>query len=147
MALTYVAGGNSRPEDHQAVAYASRVSIEQSLKSALEKSSYTEKEIRAHSHNLAELLRELGSCTVTEQASSGAPQPVSASRLRGKTIHWQGGQVTLGSVIDSDETSKFPGEYRYGQPPTDYPAEVLAMAAQELANRVAGHWETFARRQ
>ena len=148
MAQHYLASGNSRPEDHQAVAYASRVSIEQSLKSALEKSGYTKKEIRTHSHNLGDLLRELGNnCTVAEQLNSDAPQPLSASRLRSKTIHWGGAQVTLGNVIDSDETSKFPGEYRYGRPPTDYPAEVLAIAAQDVADWVARYWNSLARRE
>ena len=147
MAHHHATSGDASPEDQQAVAYASRVSIEQSLKSALERAGYTEKEIRGHSHKLATLLIELGECTVTESVTAGRLQAVSASRLRSKTIHWKGGQVTLGDIIDSPETSTFPAEYRYGKPPTDYPAEVLSIAAQAVADWVAEHWDSLARRQ
>lgn len=147
MAQQHVASGHAQPEDHQAIAYASRVSIEQTLKAALEKAGYSEKDLRTISHDLGGLLRELGKCTVEEDVIPGQPQPVSASRIRSKTIHWRGAQVTLGNIIDSDETSKFPGQYRYGQPPKDYPAEVLAQAAELAADWVAEYWDSLARRQ
>ena len=145
MARSHVSSGQASPEDQQAIAYASRVSIEQSLKSALEKAGYTERQLRRFNHGLGALLDELGQCTVTLEVIPGSRQTVSASRIRSKTIHWQGAQATLGEIISSSQTSRFPGEYRYGEPPTDYPAVVLAEAAQAVADWVAEHWDTLSR--
>lgn len=146
MAHHHATSGDTSPEDLQAVAYASRVSIEQSLKSALERAGYAEIEIRNHSHKLAALMKALNKCTVDELITTTGLQPVPASRLRSEVIHWKGRQVTLGEIIDCPETSKFPEQYRYGPPPTDYPAEVLALGAQAIADWVAKHWNTLARR-
>jgi hypothetical protein len=145
MAHQYVNSSANSPQDQQAVAYVSRVSIEQSLKSALERAGYSEEEIRSHGHNLGSLLKELGKCTVSVLVTCGVRQPVSASRIRSKTIYWDGMQTTLGEIIDNLGTSSFPAEYRYGQSLIDYPAEVLSKAARAVSQWVDEHWCSLSR--
>ncbi len=145
IATCTVSRGLPQVEDHQAVAYISRVAIELAIKALLEKAGVSEKSIRALSHGLSSLLRELDSCMVTV---AGVALPVPASRVRGRTIWWNEGAVTLGSIIDAESAgaSGFPGEFRYGPPPTDYPAEVLAEAAESLCAWAAEQWDSITAR-
>ena len=143
IALNTIATGLSAVEDHQVVAYISRVSMELSIKALLEKAGVPRKTVRALSHDLPDLLRELDKCKVK---MADIPIPVSAMRVRGKEILWNGALVTLGNVIDAEHAgaSNFPDQYRYGPPPTDYQAEVLAHAAVALCTWAEEHWDSIA---
>lgn len=142
LATNKVSIGLPAVEDHQVVAYVSRVSIELSIKALLEKAGVPEKAVRALSHDLPDLLKELDQCKVAVAAMS---TPVPASRVRGKEINWAEGVVTLGRIIDAEHAgaSTFPNQYRYGPPPTDFPAEVLALAAAVLCAWAEEHWDSI----
>lgn len=147
IACQYSKFGLKIPEDCQAVAYISRVSMELSLKAALSQAGIPEYMLKELSHSLSALMRELDSCTVEAEIAAGTKTQCAASRIRGKTFSWNGFEVSLGAVIDAElaGASKFPGAYRYGPPPVDFPAEALAQAAYELAAWVDKHWSTLRR--
>lgn len=142
IALCKVVSGQSTVEDHQAIAYISRVSIELSLKALLEKAGVQPNTVRRLSHDLPGLLKELGKCKVNVP---NFPTQVSAVRIRAEPIQWNGREVTIGNVIDAQLTgaSTFPGQYRYGPPPTDYPAESLVRAAIALCEWPQKHWDSI----
>jgi hypothetical protein len=135
--------GAEEVESQRTVLYLSLLSTELALKAMLERAGKPIAEIRSRSHNLADLLKDLGKCVIQEDVSSGNQKCVSASRLRSKTLHHGDAQVTVGRVIDTkhSDTSKYPNEVRYGDELRHYPAAVMALMASTVVEFAHIHWD------
>lgn len=141
MASDKVAKGLGDPPSHRAVAYVSRVSMELALKSFIESAGVPVSRIRSHSHRLKDLLAEIDQCEIEFEISPGKKHWCSGSRLRSIVVPFHGYGVTAGAVLEAEDhgASTYPQELRYGSPPKDFPAEVLASAAGAIADWVCKH--------
>jgi HEPN domain-containing protein len=129
-------------EAQRTVLYLSLLSTEIALKSMLEKAGKPVGEIRSRSHNLAELLKDLGQCEIQEEVVPGQLKSVSASRLRAKTLQQGEAKVTFGAIIDTkpNQASKYPNEVRYGEQLRHYPPAVVAQMASTVVAFAREHW-------
>ena len=127
-------------DERRVVAYNSRISMELSLKSFLERAGMPVSTIVGLQHRLRDMLREVDKCSV--QAKIGdSNHAVAASRLRAVTVTVHGQQITAGHVLEAEEhgASRYPVELRYGAPPRDFPAETLVAAAGAIVEWVDAH--------
>lgn len=133
----------------QTIAYLSLLSIEISLKAILEKAGVPQAAIRAHSHKLADLLREVCKCEVSVNLTSEDKNWVSAVRLRAIPVFVEITQSTIGEIVDSSENdaSKYPNQIRYGNGLRHFPPEALAQAAIKIVEFAIAHWEHVRLRQ
>lgn len=138
-----VADGLDSHEARRTVAYLSRLSMELSLKSFLEKAGKPVAEIRSLSHKLRELLREVDQCEVEVEIAPGVPRWMPASRLRSVTIQFHDAVVPVGMVVDGEDfgASTYPNKIRYGEAVEDFPPEVLALVAVKISSWMQDHWE------
>jgi hypothetical protein len=108
----------------------------------LEKAGKPVAEIRARSHNLAELLKDLGHCRIHAEIAPGQLHAVSASRLRAKTLKHGDAEITVGAVIDTEPntTSQYPNQVRYGDQLRHYPPEVVSQLATRVVTFARENW-------
>ena len=126
---------SEKSEDRdRAILYISLVACEIALKSALEQSGISVKEIRSLSHNLSDLLAAVGECSILEEVSPGKTQRVPASRINGVVVDGNYANATIGHLLCGEDVgaSRFPNQVRYGTVLNHFPAEVMS----ELANKV-----------
>ena len=125
--------------------YLSRLSIEITLKSLLERAGMPLSRIRARSHDLRGLLKDLGECQVEVEIAPGVKQWVAASRARAVAIDLGAVHVPIGELIDAEDqgASKYPNQIRYGDHVVDFPPGLLSAAAQRLAEWARINCETI----
>jgi hypothetical protein len=136
-----VTDGLDDPESPRVVLYLSLLSTEISLKAMLEKAGKPVAEIRARSHNCAELLNDLGQCEI--EVENGTPRFVPASRLRACIIKQDEGETTVGKMMDaeSEGASLYPNQVRYGNQLRHYPPAAVAQMASAVADFARKHWQ------
>ena len=132
-------------EAAQAVDYLSKLSCEIILKALLEKAGKPTKEIRAHSHDLAELLNELCWCQIKRDIGGGHVRWCPGSFVRGIRVDKRYSDATIGKILSGEEfgASRYPNQIRYGDHFTDFPAELILKAAIELLNWARKYWDSI----
>ncbi|HIF9320506.1 TPA: hypothetical protein ACX6RJ_000123 [Photobacterium damselae] len=111
------------------VLYLSCLSCEISLKAILENAGYSEKELRACSHNLSLLLKKVTECEHDDpyfRTSSILAQTVRANFLN----------CTVGTLLraeDAQKASTYPNKIRYGEQITHYPHGVMLDCAKVVS--------------
>lgn len=145
VAAFVITDGLSDLDAKRTVLYLSLLSIEISLKSMLEQAGKPISEIRARSHCLAELLKDLGQCEVEVEVTSSNHMYVPASRLRSCPLRHGDAEVTIGAVIDAESqgASSYPNKVRYGNVLIHYPPEIVAQAAVKIADFARQHWQSI----
>lgn len=140
-----VADGISDLDAQRTVLYLSLLSTEISLKSMLEQAGKPLKEIRGRSHNLAELLTDVGQCQVEVEVVPGTRKFVPAVRLRSCSLEYGAAKATIGTVIEAENhgASKYPNQVRYGDLLRHYPPEVVAQMASKVAAFAREHWHSL----
>lgn len=123
--------------------YISRLSMELTLKALLEKAGFPINRIRTRSHNLRELLKDLGECEVEVHVTNNVKAWVPATRVRAITIDLGFVQIPIGTIIDAENqgTSCYPNEIRYGERIVDFEPSFVSSTAVLLANWAKQHWE------
>jgi HEPN domain-containing protein len=126
------------------VLYLSLLSCEISLKALLEKAGMPIKTIRARSHNLKELLNDLGKCKVQVEIGNRY-RWVSASRLRSVMINKRYVNSTIGTLVEAEcrGASNYPNEIRYGDSLKHYPPEMMLKTAKAIIAWAREHWNTI----
>ncbi len=125
-----VSNSIGKNEAGRAILYFSKLSCEISLKALLERAGYTIKELKKFSHNLDELLKEVGSCKLTNTGCR-------ATELRAKSVTIKSGNITVGVMLDAEKNgaSRYPSEIRYGLKIKDYPVDAVLSCA-----KIVSHW-------
>jgi hypothetical protein len=135
-----VTHGCDDSESRRVVLYLSLLSTEISLKAMLEKAG--RKPVK-RSHNLADLLNELGLCEV-EVKINGTRKFVPATRLRACVLSEGEAEITVGKLINEcKNASQYPNEIRYGDNVKHFPPTVVAQMACVVAAFARKHWETL----
>ena len=126
------------------VLYLSLLSCEISLKALLERAGIPIKTIRARSHNLKELLNDLGKCKVQVEIGNKC-RWVSASRLRAVTIDKRYANSTVGALLEAEchGASNYPNQIRYGDSLKHYPPEMILKTAKAIILWARKHWDTI----
>ncbi len=117
----------SSPERNSAILYQSLISIEISLKAALEKAGYQKNKLKKISHNLKKLLDEVS--LKCEFIDSGI-QSSGIRALNAAPGYSEGTVGRLLSNLESKSVSQYPGEIRYKGAEKHYPAEVMLECAR-----------------
>jgi hypothetical protein len=138
-----VTDGTESIDAQRTVLYLSLLSTEIALKSMLEKAGTPVSKIRRRSHNLADLLTDLGRCKLRGQVEG--QKAASASSLRGCTLHQGEALVSVGTVIDAehDGASQYPNEVRYGDRLRHYSPAVVAQMASRVVAFAHEHWSNL----
>jgi HEPN domain-containing protein len=125
------------------VLYISSLSCEITLKALLEKAGQSVKKIKAHGHDLSELLKEIGECEVQEEIVNGSLSWVRATSLRGVTVDERYGNATVGTLLTAEEhgASKYPNQMRYSDYLDHYPPELMFQAANALLSWAHDRWD------
>ena len=136
--------GNILEEADRAILYASLVSIEIALKYLLEKAGVPIKELRAKSHNIEALLREIDKCEILATIG-GEEKYVPASGIRSRVVNPAFGGATIGSLLqgESKGASKYPNEVRYGPIPKHYLADLMLECAEKVINWAENEGQTI----
>lgn len=136
-----VTEGTESVDAQRTVLYLSLLSTEIALKAMLETAGKPVSEIRKRSHNLADLLADLGQCEIQVDVA-GKTMTVSASRLRSCTLQEGDTQITVGKVIDAEQdgASQYPNAVRYGDRLRHYPPAVVAQMAARVVEFAHKHW-------
>jgi HEPN domain-containing protein len=126
------------------VLYLSLLSCEISLKALLEKAGTPIKTIRARSHNLNELLNDLGKCKIQVKIGDKY-RSVSASRLRSVTIDKRYSNSTVGTLLEAEcrGASSYPNQIRYGDSLKHYPPKLILKTAKAIIVWARNHWDTI----
>ena len=126
------------------VLYLSLLSCEISLKALLEKAGMPIKTIRARSHNLKELLNDLGKCKIQVKIGDKY-RSVSASRLRSVTIDKRYANSTVGTLFEAEcrGASNYPNQIRYGDSLKHYPPELILKTAKAITAWAREHSDTI----
>lgn len=127
------------------VVYMSRLSLEITLKAVLERAGKPVSEIRARSHNLRQLLADLGNCEVEIEIAPGTRSWVPASRLMSVSINLGMGVVPIGEIIEAEDqgASQYPNQIRYGSTVIDVDPYLLAQTAVLAAAWARDHWNVL----
>lgn len=129
----------------QTVVYLSQLSCEIALKSLLEQSGLPPKRIKSHSHKLDVLLREVSRCQIKVDIANGHLKWVRASRIRAITIQSGGAKSTVGKVLtgETQGTSKYPNEIRYGSGFVSFPPDAWIKTAYAVIAFAEKHRDTI----
>ena len=132
-------------DSRRLVAYLSRLSVEITLKALLERAGKPVAEIRKRSHNLRELLSDLGDCEVHAEIAPGTYAWSSAARLRAVLVDLGVVQVPIGELITAEDqgASQYPNQIRYGQTVVDMHPSLLASMASLTASWARQHLATI----
>lgn len=136
--------GTESADAQRTVLYLSLLSTEIALKAMLETAGMPISEIRKRSHNLANLLTDLGQCEIQVDVA-GKTMMVSASRLRSCTLQQGDTQITVGKVIEAEQdgASQYPNAVRYGDQLRHYPNAVIAQMAATVVEFAQKYWLTL----
>jgi HEPN domain-containing protein len=134
-------------EGGRTVLYLSCLACEITLKALLERSGKAVKKIAKLSHNLAGLLKELGTCKVEEPIVKDFFAWVPATRLSSVTVDNRFANATVGTILSAEEkgASKYPNEIRYGDAIKHYPPKLVLEAAIRITEWAKEHWESVTR--
>ncbi|MDO8283228.1 MAG: hypothetical protein Q7U10_11510 [Thermodesulfovibrionia bacterium] len=129
---------------HQTVLYLSLLSCEITLKALLEKSGMQINIIRKRSHNLHELLVDLGKCKVPLEIGN-TKRWVSASKIRGRVVDKRYANATIGTMLEAESkgASKYPNGIRYGDKFFYYPPSLMLKTAIKTMQWAREHWDTI----
>ena len=127
----------------QTVIYLSLLSCEITLKVLLERSGLPVKQIKAHWHDLDELLREVSRCEVEVEIVIGNKKWVPAARIRRIPINSEGAESTVGKILTGEflGVSKYPNQIRYGSGFLSYPPDALIKTACAVVDFAETHWD------
>lgn len=141
VACQVLADGIEEIEAQRTVLYLSLLSTEIALKAMLEKAGKPIAGIRSRSHNIAGLLSDLDHCNVCVEDSHS----LSASRIRAIELSYGVAKITVGAVIDvaSDHASRYPGEVRYGERLSHYPATTMAQLSTSVVLFAKTYWASL----
>lgn len=135
--------GVEKIDAQRTVLYLCLLATEISLKAMLEKAGRPVEDIRKRSHDLSELLLDLGKCEIEVEISLGVRHWASASRLRSYGLTHGLDTSTVGAVIDAEGPSKYPNQIRYGDDLRHFPPEVVAQMASKVTQFARQHWGTI----
>lgn len=140
-----VPSGHTAHYVKRTVLYLSLLSIEISLKALLEKAGWPISNIKDRSHNLADLLKDLGQCFVPISSPLGTKYEKSAACIRGCTIRHGAAEITVGKILEAEGkgASKYPNQVRYGSLLKHYPPSVVADAAKAVADFAQENWNSI----
>ena len=115
------------------------------MKALLEKAGFSLQRIRARSHDLRGLLKDLGECEVEVEITPGVKQCCSASRVRAAVIDLEVVHIPIGEIIDAEDqgASRSPAQIRYGQTVVDFSPGLVSAMATVLANWAKAHWNSI----
>jgi len=68
----------------------------------LEKAGITIKKIKSHSHNLSELLKEIGNCEIHKELSPSCSKWIRATEIRSITIDSRFSNATAGNLLTAE---------------------------------------------
>ena len=127
------------------VLYLSCLACEITLKALLEHSGKPLKEIIKLSHNIAELLKELGGCKIELPIIKDFLLWVPATRLRSVTVGERFANATVGTILTAEQNgaSKYPNEIRYGEAIRHYPPKLVLETAIRVTEWAKEHWESI----
>ncbi len=131
-------GPTSTEDEQRAVLYLSLLSCEVTLKALLESAGHSIPYIRRLSHDLAALLREVGSCRV-----QNGGRWRSASGIRGLVANARFGNATVGRLLEAEKhgASKYPNNIRYGDLVKHFPASVMLDASKAVISWAQTHMD------
>ncbi|MFA5352788.1 MAG: hypothetical protein WC291_01030 [Thermodesulfovibrionales bacterium] len=137
-------GINSQEED-RTVLYLSLLSVEISLKAILEKAGKPVSGIKARSHDLSGLLKDVCQCTILSEVTKGKQMRIRATEIRSVVVSKNKWNGTIGGLIElaKKEASKYPNGIRYGDVFRYYPADIAANMAKQVATWGKEHWNTI----
>lgn len=118
------------------IVYLSRLSCEISIKAALESAGFTIKDLKNHSHNFKELLKDISHCRLEETPTEPARQ---ASMLLAVPVATTKNKSHVAVLLMSDEPSRYPNEIRYGSQVKDFCPLLLLDCARVVAKWVRQH--------
>jgi len=109
----------------------------------LEKAGITIKKIKSHSHNLSELLKEIGNCEIHKELSPSCSKWIRATEIRSITIDSRFSNATAGNLLtaESKGASVYPNQIRYGDKLTHYPPEVMLEVAKAIVAWAKAYFE------
>jgi len=130
-------------ESKRTVLYLSLLSCEITIKALLEKAGITIKKIKSHSHNLSELLKEIGNCEIHKELSPSCSKWIRATEIRSITIDSRFSNATAGNLLtaESKGASVYPNQIRYGDKLTHYPPEVMLEVAKAIVAWAKAYFE------
>lgn len=129
----------------QTIVYLSLLACEIALKALLEKSGLPANKIKAHWHDLDSLLSEVSRCEVEVDIAGGLPKWVPAVRIRSISIKSMGSESTVGRLLtgETQGTSKYPNQIRYGCRFQSFPPDALIKTACAVVDFAETHWNTI----
>jgi hypothetical protein len=118
------------------------LSAEISLKALLERAGVPVSRIRARSHDLRGLLKDLCECEVEVEIAPGVRKWCSAARVRAAVIDLGLAHIPIGTIIDAEDqgASRYPNQIRYGEQIVDFDAALVSDMAKVLAAWAKTHW-------
>jgi len=133
-----VDAGFDSVDAQRAVLYIGLVSCEIAIKAALEKAGIPIVKVKASHHNLATLLKLLGTCSVLLADSQ---RRVSATCIRSIVVNDAYVNATIGNLLEAENlgASRFPNEVRYGDFLEHYPAALIACLSRKVVDWVNLH--------
>jgi hypothetical protein len=128
----------------QTIVYLSLLSCEIAIKAILEKSGLHVNKIKAHSHDMEALLREVSCCEVEVAITAGHPKWVPAVRIRAIPIKSEGAESTIGKLLSGETqgASKYPNQIRYGTGFLSFPPDALVKTSLAVIDFAETHWNT-----
>jgi hypothetical protein len=118
----------------QTVLYLSLLSTEIALKALLERAGQPLDKIKRRSHNLNQLLGDLGKCEIEVEITPGNYRWLSASRIRGVIVDQSYANATVGTMIEKTDvgTSTYPNGIRYGESIRHFSPELVQKMARQI---------------
>jgi hypothetical protein len=131
----------------RAILYLSLLSAEITLKALLERAGTPVKQIRALSHDLNALQKEIGRCEVPLMHSTPHARWIRATGIRAKSIKVPGASSTVGVFLSSEAkgASKYPNNVRYGEKIKHFPPHAALEGARVILKWAHEHWTTIRR--
>lgn len=109
----------------------------------IEKADLSVKSIKSHSHNLSELLKEIGNCEIYKELTPGCQKWIRATEIRSIAIDSRFSNATAGSLLTAEGkgVSVYPNQIRYGDKLIHYPPEVMLEVAKTIAGWAKLYWD------
>lgn len=141
------AGAAPHVDRSRAILYLSLLSAEIALKALLERAGMPLKQIRACSHDLSKLLKEIGVCEVPLDPAAKSAKWIRATGIRAKSIKVPGASSTVGVFLTSESkgASKYPNNVRYGNKLKHFPPHAALQGARVILEWARLYWPTIRR--
>lgn len=135
----------NRYDARRVTIYLGRLSAEIALKALLEKAGVSIKKIRARSHDLRALLKDLEECEVEVEIAPDQKDWVSASQVRAVCIDLGFLQMPIGTIIEAEGqgASTYPNQIRYGEELIDFDPNFVSSMALLLSKWAREHWDVI----